>query len=233
MWENSDAAHDVQDTNWWWGKARMEIVQECMKDLHGNVLEVGAGYGIMTKMLSQFGKVKAIEPYPDAVSYLRKLKIDAYCGTLESFDGADKYDIVTCFDVLEHIEDDQKALYKMGSLLKENGFLVLTVPAYKFLWNRHDEINHHYRRYTKEELIKLLPPDLKVKRVTYFNTFLFPLAVVDKLFLSKNKGSYSLNPNKLVDKVLYRIFATERTFLRFCNFPFGVSILLIAEKTND
>jgi len=118
----------------------------------------------------------------------------------------------------------------MAALVNDKGFLILTVPANKFLWNRHDEINHHYRRYSKKELMKIIPPDLSIKKVSYFNTLLFPMAILDKLVFSKNKRSYSFNPNPAVNGILYRIFSAEKSMVRFFNLPFGVSILLIAEK---
>jgi SAM-dependent methyltransferase len=237
MWDEKDAFHKKeQDNRWWWEKARREIVQQCMKKVitgEKNILEIGAGYGGMTGMLSSFGTVNAIEPYADAASYLQaKLKVNTYLGTFESFNETERYDLVTCFDVLEHIKDDRKALLKMAGLVNDKGFLVLTVPAYKFLWNRHDDINQHYRRYSKKGLIKKIPSNLKVKKVSYFNTLLFPMAILDKLVLSKNKRSYSFSPNPAVNGVLYRIFSAEKTILRFLNLPFGVSILLIAEKTS-
>jgi SAM-dependent methyltransferase len=235
MWEEKDAFHRKgQEDNWWWAKARREIVQQCMEKMmtrEMNILEIGAGYGAMTSMLSNFGTVVAIEPYADAAVYLEeKLKISTYPGTFESFAETDKYDLITCFDVLEHIEDDVKALFKMATLVNDGGFLVLTVPAYKYLWNRHDEINHHHRRYTKKELLNKIPDNLSVKKVSYFNTFLFPMAIIDKLVLSRNKRSYSLDPNTLVNSFLYRIFAAEKYILRRFSLPFGLSILLIAKK---
>jgi len=211
----------------------MEIVSNCMKDIvsHNiNILEVGAGYGRMTTMLSNFGCVKAIEPYPDAVNYLQELGVDTYQGTLETFNDSNKYGLVACFDVLEHIADDKEALLKMSSFLEDKGFLVITVPAYKYLWNRHDKMNNHFRRYTKGGLLNILPDNLVVKRISYYNTLLFPLAVLDKLVLTKNKRSYSFNPSKIVNDALYNIFVMEKNILRYCNLPFGVSILLIAEK---
>jgi 2-polyprenyl-3-methyl-5-hydroxy-6-metoxy-1,4-benzoquinol methylase len=234
VWENKEAFNeDVKDTNWWWGKARMEIVSNCMKNIvsrNMNILEIGAGYGRMTTMLSNYGCVKAIEPYPEAVDYLHELGVNTYQGTFESFNESDKYGLVACFDVLEHIKDDKGALSKMESLIKDSGFLVITVPAYKFLWNRHDKMNDHYRRYTKNSLLKILPANLIVRRISYYNTLLFPLAVLDKLVLTKNRRSYSFNPSKIVNDVLYNIFVMEKKIMNYCNLPFGVSILLIAEK---
>ena len=238
MWDEKDAFYTKGDEDdWWWGKARKEIVRQCMKEVippEANILEIGAGYGSMTRMLTGLGTVRAIEPYREAVSYLREeLKIHAYHSTFESFPETEKYDVVTCFDVLEHIEDDRSALAKMERLVNDKGFLVLTVPAYQFLWNRHDEINHHFRRYRKNELIKKMPGNLSIKKISYFNTFLFPAAILDKLLLSRKKQSSSFNPNAVVNRLLYRIFSAEKTVLRFFNFPFGVSLLLIAEKTNQ
>jgi 2-polyprenyl-3-methyl-5-hydroxy-6-metoxy-1,4-benzoquinol methylase len=235
VWDENDAFNSKwQDLNWWWGRARMEILHGCMKRVvsrNMNILEIGAGRGRMTSMLSSFGSVKAIEPYPDAASYLQNdLGIETYCGTLESFAGTEQFELVTCFDALEHIADDEKALSKMEALVKNKGFLVLTVPAYMFLWNRHDEVNHHYRRYGRKELIKKLPRGLIIRKASYFNTLLFPMAMLDKLLLSRNRKSHSLDPNKSVNAILYRIFSMERSILRFADLPFGVSILLIAEK---
>ena len=212
----------------------MEIVHQCMKRVlsrNMNILEIGAGFGGMTRMLSSFGSVKAIEPYSDAALYLsNELGIETHHGTLESFAGTERFDVVTCFDALEHIEDDGRALSKMEALLNDKGFLILTVPAYMFLWNRHDEINHHYRRYGRKELIGKLPRSLVIRKASYFNTLLFPMAILDRLVLARNRKSYSLDPNRSVNAILYRVFSMERSILRLTNLPFGVSILLIAEK---
>jgi SAM-dependent methyltransferase len=212
----------------------MEIVYECMTRLVSrdlNILEIGAGRGRMTSMLSSFGSVKAIEPYADAASYLQNdLGIETYNGTLESFAGTEEFDLVTCFDALEHIEDDSTALSKMETLVREDGFLILTVPAYMFLWNRHDDVNHHYRRYGRGELVGKLPRSFVVRKASYFNTLLFPAAVLDKLVLARNRKSRSLDPNKTVNAILYRVFSLEKSILRVADLPFGVSILLIAQK---
>jgi hypothetical protein len=137
---------------------------------------------------------------------------------------------VTCLDVIEHMMDDNKAMMKIGSLIDDCGFLVLTVPAYMCLWSAHDVLNHHYRRYTKKELLGKLPGDLAVRKITYFNTLLLPAAILDKVLFARKKASYSLKPNKLVNKILYSIFSIEKYLLKWIDLPFGVSILLIAQK---
>lgn len=223
----------TQYTNWWF-KARREIVYKCLrKYISGNIhaLEIGAGYGVMTNMLKSFGTVQAVEPYLDAVDFLRgNLDVNTYAGTLDTFSGTEKYDLVACFDVLEHIADDKAALMKIESLIYDNGLLVLTVPAYMFLWGKHDELNGHLRRYTKGNLVEKMPCSFSIKKASYFNTLLFPVALLDRLLFSKNKRSYSLNPNKFINGILYILFSLEKYIIPFINLPFGISILVIAKK---
>ncbi len=235
--------HRLSQQDNWWFRARREIVHSIIDKYivgnNNNILEVGAGYGVMTEMLKEYGIVTAIEPYKDAFLHLHKdLDIKAYMGTLDDFKTKEKYDIVAMFDVLEHIDDDIVTLATVYSILKERGLVILTVPAYKFLWSEHDTLNNHYRRYTKKALTRLewlsktmlFYNGFDTKRLTYFNTLLFPLALLDKLWFAKNKQSYSLNPNRVVNTILYNIFKIERYILKYTNLPYGVSILLIAEK---
>src|SRR5262249_54945078 len=85
------------------------------------------------------------------------------------------YDLVTLFDVLEHLDDDSEALGKAKSLLGDGGKLVVTVPAHRFLWSPHDVINQHRRRYRRSELrLRVREAGLRLDRMTYFNSYLFP-----------------------------------------------------------
>lgn len=231
--------HQQRSESNWWFKARREIVHSIVNKYivgtNNNILEVGAGYGIMTEMLKEYGTVTAIEPYKDAAVYLQNNGINTFYCTLDSFPLKEKYDIVAMFDVLEHI-DDLDAIYQVHYLLKDKGLFLVTVPAYMFLWSEHDKLNHHFLRYIKEELIAIMTTmqrSFNIKYITYFNTLLFPLALLDKLWFARNKQSYSLSPNKLINAILYRIFLFEKALLRFVNLPFGVSILLIAEKKKE
>ena len=228
--------HKLHQQNNWWFKARKEIVHSIIdkyiQGTNNNILEVGAGYGIMTEMLKEYGTVTAIEPYPDAAQYLKSnLGVKVHQCTLEQFATKEKYDIVAMLDVLEHIAGDWSEISKVYSFIKDKGLLLITVPTYRFLWSKHDELSNHYRRYDKKELLALTETTkFKTKRLTYFNTLLFPLALLDKLWFAKNKQSTALNPSELVNTILYNIFKLEKYLLRYFNLPYGVSILLIAEK---
>lgn len=235
MWEEFGKHSDqIREMNWWWNKARSEIVDSCLSRIlktKGNILDIGAGFGSMSVVLKKYGEVTAIEPSASAAAFLRdSLKLTTYTGDFDSFQSNDKFDLIACLDVLEHIDKDRQALLKIESLLNDNGILVVTVPAYMFLWSIHDDLNHHYRRYTKKGLIRILPDSFNIRKITYYNTIMFPAAIIDKLLLSRNKTSYSLKPHKFMDRILYKVFLIEKYILKRCDFPFGVSILVIAQK---
>jgi len=144
----------------------------------------------------------------------------------------EKYDLVTAFDTLEHLERDEQALRNWHDLLNQNGFLLITVPAYQWLFAAHDRALQHFRRYSRGELIKKVEAaGFKIVRASYFVTLLFPIILVQRL-LTKNtpaKNSYASLPSWL-NIILIGIMKFEAWLLLGVNLPFGSSIILIAEK---
>ena len=140
------------------------------------------------------------------------------------------------FDVLEHIEDEARALRMVSQKLRPGGRIVLSVPAYMWRWGDHDAVNQHFRRYTLRELRwKLQAANFTVERATYFNTLLFPpIAAVRLLALygrrpdnEEGDFAHARNPS---NPVLRSMFSAERVFLRYIDFPFGVSVFAAARK---
>ena len=134
---------------------------------------------------------------------------------LTDFHAENVYDIVICSDVLEHIEVEAVALEWIDEHLAPNGTLLLTVPAYRFLWSRHDELAHHFRRYTKPELSALLQDRFSVSYTSYFNTHLFPviagIRLLQRLFRSQTgENDKAVAGNGLSNEILKAIFAAER-----------------------
>ncbi|UCC99583.1 MAG: methyltransferase domain-containing protein, partial [Phycisphaerales bacterium] len=147
------------------------------------------------------------------------------------------FDVIMALDLIEHLDDDVQALQRFVRLLRPNGSLILFVPAFNLLWGLQDEVSHHCRRYTAGELRgKLEKADLRVNKLTYVNTFLFPLIWAGRIalrFFGSNAQIVSendLHPG-WSNGLLQAIFATERPLLRRVNFPFGVSLLCVAKKT--
>lgn len=146
------------------------------------------------------------------------------------------FDLVMSFDVLEHIRNEKPVVAELARILKPGGKMILTVPAYQWLWGVQDEISHHFRRYTMSSLASGLSefPELKMVRKTYYNTLLFPaitlVRLLSKWFGIKNRSSDFEIDNRVLSALFYFIFNLETYLLKFINFPFGVSILVVLEK---
>ena len=149
------------------------------------------------------------------------------------------FDLVTAFDVLEHLENERPTVTELVRVLKPGGKIIFTVPAYEWLWGVQDDVSRHFRRYTEKSLIKVFKnfPELTIIRKTYFNTFLFPPIAVVRLIsrwfnIKGRQSDFEIN-NPFLDAIFYSIFNLEFYFLKLINFPFGVSIILILEKNDS
>jgi len=199
------------------------------------ILDVGSGSGSMIPMLQTFGDVTMLEPDTQMVQKLRnEFKLPIIHGTLENKQ-VGSYDIVTLFDVLEHIEDDNATLRRIHDILNEDGYVILTVPAYQFLWSKHDTEYHHKRRYTVPMLRERVEKaGFSIERITYFNTFLFPPALMVRLLQKVFKTNASdFNVGSFLNRIFTIVFSAERVALRLFNFPFGLSIFCIASRKRD
>jgi SAM-dependent methyltransferase len=141
------------------------------------------------------------------------------------------FDLVCLFDVLEHVEDDASALVSIRELVRPGGFAVITVPAYRWLWSQHDEKLHHRRRYTYRELHeRAKAAGWTVRRLSFLNTLLFPLAAAGRLLDQLRPGRQPAGaqiPAAPLNEALYRIFGLEKYLLSTVDLPFGVSLLAI------
>ncbi len=236
---------ELERKNWWF-KVRKKIIAAAIKKncnplpYNTAVLNVGAAAGASSQWLSQFGKVTSVENDKDFVAFLKEAKEDVQESGAEQLPFANnQFDLVCAFDVIEHIEDDNKAVHEMLRVCRAGGFLVVTVPAFQSLWSSHDAVNHHKRRYTKKSLLTLIEKmDCEVKYATYFNSLLFlPVWIFRKVKNIFSKPSQKLvadfaytSNGSIVSFILEKIFALEIFLLRFLRFPFGVSLLLVLQK---
>jgi SAM-dependent methyltransferase len=151
----------------------------------------------------------------------------------------DYFDIIGLFDVIEHVEDDGAVLKEVYKALKQNGKILITVPAGKKLWGRYDELAFHKRRYSYNELKDHLErADFEVEKISYFGFFLYPILYFFRQFneikyrkLSNReflKKEIRINP--FVNKIFLWISVIEMLFMRFISFPFGSTLIAIASK---
>jgi SAM-dependent methyltransferase len=224
----------------WWFAGRRAILARLIGDLGlpqgARILEAGCGAGGNLRLLSRFGTVRAMEPDEPSRKYVAEhWGVEVDHGLLP--DGLpyqpESFDAVACFDVIEHVDDDRGAVRALSDLLVPGGHLIATVPAYQWMWSRHDELHHHKRRYTRAEMVRLFEgAGLKVRRASYFNTLLFPVAALIRI--AKNivgsKSADDAMPSRPVNWLLERLFASEAAWLRRGSLPFGLSIVIIGRK---
>lgn len=226
----------------WWFVARRKILRAALARLalprDARVLEVGCGPGGNLEMLQAFGAVSAMEMDRSACQVASdRSGIEVVQGSLPDalpFE-AQSFDLIAALDVIEHVEQDRESVAALARLLKPGGAMIVTVPAYAWLWSEHDEEHHHKRRYVRAEVAKLMrAAQLDVIKCGYFNTLLFPLVALirtTKKLFGFPRGSDDDMPGALVNNVLQRIMASERALIRLFPLPFGSSILCIGRRT--
>ncbi|TET73914.1 MAG: class I SAM-dependent methyltransferase [Candidatus Aminicenantes bacterium] len=238
--------YNLEEKHWWFLGRRNIIFSVLDKYLPNGsqlrILDVGCGTGATLRKLEKYGHTTGVDISGEAVKFckLRGCR-NVYKINRQSLFFEDKmFDVVTALDVIEHISDDCAALSEYYRVTKEDGILVLTVPAYSFLWGAHDEINHHKRRYVANELKnKVEKTGFAVEKLTYFNTFLFPFVLLARMVQRVTKmvnGGYKPRSDlKLhrshINGVLKTIFVLEEPLLRKYDFLYGVSLLCVAKKT--
>ncbi len=239
-----------EDAHWWFASrtwALVGMLDRCVATDDQRVLDVGCGAGNMIHHLARYGPVIGFDSHakPLSVAHTRGYVVSQGRGEAMPFpDGA--FDIVAALDTIEHIADEEAVLRECARTVRPGGLLVLTGPAFMFLWSRNDEVNHHQRRYTLGELRqKLAAHGFRVRRAGYNNFFLFPLAVA-LILLRRVTGKapqlaapdtdeeayqVEMEPaSPLMNAGLSLVGRVEAAILRHVGLPWGTGFLLIAEK---
>ena len=239
----------------WWFKARERIIMSHIQSLIANktlneplkILNVGCGTGRSSEYLFQFGKVISVEYDKFCCEFTaQKTGLEILNGDITQLQFADnEFDLVCAFDVVEHVEDDKKAMAEMKRVCKPNGVVFITVPAFQSFWGQHDVINHHYRRYTLPEIKTLFNQVNQKGKIifgSYFNFYLsLPIWIVRQIsnFINKfvppqkAKSDFESVQTGFANAALEKLMYSENIFLsKKIALPFGVSILCSWQKTN-
>jgi SAM-dependent methyltransferase len=242
--------YEVEGKHWWFvGRRRIieSFLENVSRELTAdrsqeagslNILDIGCGTGANLQMLSRFGVAEGVDVSVAALDFCRARGLaKVKQGAAESLPYGDaSFDLVTGLDVVEHLDDDIAGLREMRRVLRPDGRAVLFVPAFMFLWGVQDDISHHRRRYTLPELKrKLRETGLSVERATYANLTFFAPILIGRV-LMRLTGWRPASENNItigaLNGVLGRIFSAESWWLRRMNFPFGVSIVCVAKRTD-
>ncbi len=231
------------ERNHWWYLGRRALLGYFIEKLvdkkkQNLILDAGCSTGANLSFFKQYGWVCGLDFYREALrlcpSYDSARVIQADANNLPFL--PESYDLIVALDLLEHLRDDTKPLSEFNYVLKQNGYLIITVPAYKFLWSDFDILSSHFKRYALKELKQgIEKAGFEIKKITYFNCLLFPAFLIDRLTKKIFKYPVYLKselalPVKGVNDLFKKIILSEIELLKKFNLPFGGSILCIAKK---
>jgi SAM-dependent methyltransferase len=227
------------DQRHWWYRARRRILADLIRrevalSADPRILEIGCGTGHNLEMLAQFGQVDAVELDEEARGVAeQRLGRKVLNAPLPELAGVEDggYDLIAALDVIEHVDDDRAALAAIAAKLKSGGKFLMTVPAHQWMWSAHDTVNHHKRRYSRSALRQLIANSpLRLEKLGYFNSLLFPVAVAERLS-SKLRGKDDADvklPSAPVNAALEAVFRAERHLVGRLPLPPGLSLFAVA-----
>jgi len=244
MQQHTYAIMDEVESSHWWFVGRRAILESflgsiCSRlqapDSKLKILDVGCGTGANLEMLAQYGDAEGVDVSDDALEFCRRKGLKAQKGLAEALPYEDEFfDLTTALDVVEHLDDDVAGLKEMYRVTKGGGYSLIFVPAFMWLWGVQDDISNHRIRYTKEQIVgRLQAAGYTIERATYANwTFFAPILagrVIMKVTGIKPESENNITVSAL-NGPLGKLFGAERFWLRNFNFPFGVSIVIVAKK---
>jgi 2-polyprenyl-3-methyl-5-hydroxy-6-metoxy-1,4-benzoquinol methylase len=207
-------------------------------------LEIGCGTGDFIQQIvkNENLEITGSEIYLKGLQYAKKnlpsvdfVQFDVTKGTI-----GEQFDMITAFDVIEHIDNDISAISNISQMLKKDGVLIISVPQHMFLWSKLDEIVKHKRRYSRRELVdKLQENGFNIRYCTSFLFILFPLMLISRMFDKGRDQSQSdqvaLEKRVKFTNVLNWIFdhlmRVDEALIRLgISLPFGGTLVVVARK---
>lgn len=243
--------YDKEHTHWWHiGKRSIEfgLLRRYLpkgRRADRRALDLGCGTGLNLEQMSRYAVATGTDYFEEALSFCRarghKLLCKADAAVLPFKDGY--FDIATALDVIEHLDDDLVALKELYRVMKPGGLLIVSVPAYKFLWTYWDDILGHRRRYTTGMLREVMErAGFNVRKLSYSNMLiLVPVVIVrmgkSLLYKTAERSGKPRNPEtdfvnlpKPLNSALIAYYRMETRLLQRARLPFGLSVVCVAQR---
>jgi 2-polyprenyl-3-methyl-5-hydroxy-6-metoxy-1,4-benzoquinol methylase len=230
---------DLYRRHWWW-RERERILLDTIRELLGDrvprarILDVGCGAGLFFDALEPLGHVEGIESDPITLEQSGRWRSRIHAGDITTFAPDRPFDLILALDVVEHIANPEGMLSHASRFLARDGRMLVTTPAFDWLWTSHDRLNHHIRRYTAAELRALL---VKAGLRPIQTRYLFQSLVLAKLLVRAREAmqpagaSVPRVPPQIVNRALQAWSRSENAIAGWL--PFGSSIMAIASAAND
>ncbi len=243
--------NEVESYHWWW-EGRRRLVGDFLRAMDrkkGKILDVGCGTGetmAFVKKNFQGWKVWGLDASPEAVNYTKRRGFpEAILAKADKLPvKSNEIDAILLLDVIEHLHRPVASVLEMKRVLKPGGKMLITCPALKLIWSKHDEGQGHKMRYERKEMRELARKSgMILERVKYFN-FVMSLPIIMIRLLGKVPGArflanYDNGVNfetakvKPINTVLRKVFVTEVAWLSKLTYPWGISIMAVLVKPKD
>ena len=235
------------EETYWWHVGRRYLIRRTLERYVGktatmDIVDVGCGSGRNLELLDQFGKAVGVEPAGPGLEACRERglgpdRVAEGGATTLPFDDQ-SFDLACAFDVLEHLDDDAVGLAEMRRVLRPSGLVLVTVPAYRFLWSVHDEALGHRRRYVASELHSLLNRGgFSIIRRSY--AISIPLLGIIGFRVaqgldptSHEKGASYVEVPTWINDLLIGALKVESRLMKAIDLPAGASIIALARRTD-
>jgi SAM-dependent methyltransferase len=234
--------HALEANHWWYRGMRAIYEQLLRRHVHtetASVLDIGCGSGGNLPVLAPYGSVFGLDVASMALELWHEPAAGLVQGSAVALPVADAcFDLVALLALVEHVIDDVGVLQEAARVCRPAGVVLVNVPAYRFLWTDHDAANRHVRRYRARELKqKASAAGLNVVKMSYANTFLFPIAFATRLVQRMHqrvsrKGTARVDMFPMPEPLnswLASLLSLEGQIMNWISLPFGVSIVAVLE----
>lgn len=234
------------EDHYWWFRGRRALVLRLLRHYRiwcagDRILDVGCGTGATLAALSAVAAPVGLDTSMTALRFCRSRDplplVEARSIEIPFRDGS--FHAVLALDLMEHVEDDGGTLRELERVCRPGGIVLITVPAFGFLWSEHDEALHHLRRYRARDIRdRMREAGIEVLNLSYVVSFLFlPIALyrlAGRLVGSRGKPETTLKrvPGP-VNQLLYWVLRLEAHLVPTLRFPFGVSIVCVGRKAGE